>query len=226
MGSATYEATCGLSLTNSVFNGNTASHAGGQVYMTCIGDVWFENTTMALDTVVPEVVLPTVGNVTMLSSSFLCPVAANFVDDFGGLYGADGAYPLPSRFCNDTTYLNFTTLVSPPVAVLVSTLQFRCRRCGFGTYSVLSGMSSGAPNDSNAFPCLACPKGGQCETGVVVASPGYWGGGTPEVSFGTWNGLDVPVRARGHMGVNGMKDVSSWATRLGVLVTVVDVRVS
>jgi hypothetical protein len=109
--------------------------------------------------------MPTVGNVTMGPGVTLtCPEASSFADTAGGLYGF-ASYAVQCPFCNSSLYN----------LVLASTLQFTCTPCAEGLYSLRAGHSNGSPGVAVNYPCLACPQGGLCTGGTVVATPGYWG---------------------------------------------------
>ena len=109
--------------------------------------------------------MPTVGNVTMGPGVTLtCPEASSFADTAGGLYGF-ASYAVQCPYCNSSLYN----------LVLASSLQFTCTPCAEGLYSLRAGHSDGSPGVAVNYPCLACPQGGLCTGGTVVATPGYWG---------------------------------------------------
>jgi hypothetical protein len=191
--------TCGLQLIDSVFIGNTADHGGSHLYMDCSADVLVEGTTWDLNTdnsqvrpwvgptsagrrasclggphvctvfvATTQVDIPLAGNVTIGDGVQLtCPIGSNFQDTFGGLYSS-GAFKITSVHCN-------TTVVGWNNVVKASTLQFECVPCSSGYYSLSGGTSNGQPGQSDNFPCLPCPSGGDCGTQTVRAKPGYWG---------------------------------------------------
>lgn len=122
--------------------------------------------------------MPLTGNVSSFSTLFQCPVASKFEDAFFGLYG-NGSYltTYSSPWDTPPNYLN------TPCYYYGSTLQFGCVNCPVGTYSMSRGHSDGSPGSADNLTCLACPFGGHCENGTLCATPGYWGSGSPTVSF-------------------------------------------
>ena len=125
-----------------------------------------------------QVDIPCAGNITIAPSSlFQCPTASNFVDDFNGLYGPDGAYPASSLYCSAAPFITQGIVYLAFTEVLVSTLQFQCQPCPLDTYSVFAGNSSGIPGGASNITCVPCPFGGVCLSGAVAATPGRWGGG-------------------------------------------------
>ena len=62
-----------------------------------------------------------------------------------------------------------------PCTFLTSSLQFACTPCPAGTYALTGGYSNGAPGNVTNPSCNACPFGGICVNGGVIAQPGYWG---------------------------------------------------
>ncbi len=106
------------------------------------------------------------GNVTFSGVELTCPIASNFEDSFGGLYGA-GAYPVFSTLCAGG---------GDSDSVLASSLEFSCNACPVGRYSVVAGSSNGSPGVANNSKCLQCPSGASCDdTGTVQATQDHWG---------------------------------------------------
>ena len=164
---------CALEMVNVWIGSNNAGHAGDQIYSNCAGELKWSNLTVDMQARDLQIVMPLTGNVTAgPNTTFMCPPASRFVDTYGGLYG-HGSYmayllPYPWDVC----------------PFYVSSLQFGCNPCEFGSYSMESGMSNGQPQNSNHVACNLCPFGGSCDNaGSVAAAPGYWGGGFPTVSF-------------------------------------------
>ena len=127
-----------------------------------------------------QVVIPLAANISRDGSTlFTCPTASTFNDAFGGLYGVNGSYdalyPAPWNAVGGTAV--------KPCPYKTSTLQFGCAACAIGTYSLSGDTCSGAPGAHGNISCLACPFGGACSNGSVVAAPGYWGAGDARVSF-------------------------------------------
>jgi hypothetical protein len=127
--------------------------------------------------VLGQVAVIQAGNVTFSGVELTCPIASNFEDSFGGLYGA-GAYPVFSTLCD--------TSIGGSDSVLTSSLEFYCNVCPVGTYSVFAGSSNGSRGAANNSPCRACPSGAQCvDTGTILATQDHWGASDPAgiVSF-------------------------------------------
>ena len=67
--------------------------------------------------------------------------------------------------------------------VLVSTLSYACRACPRGAHSPLPPMLGGrATNETTIGTCLTCPYGSRCEGGGMVATRGFWGSSSGELS--------------------------------------------
>ena len=72
-------------------------------------------------------------NVSLSSNtSFTCPVASNFQDTYGGLFG-NGAYATTSSYCLDGLQIVNGAPVDYPSRILTSTLEFQCQVCGTAT---------------------------------------------------------------------------------------------
>ncbi len=111
-----------------------------------------------------QVSVPLASNISAADCTFVCPVASNFLDTYGGLYG-NNSFQSISRYCDSYGLL----------MVLTSSLEFTCEKCGPGLYSLASGNSTGEPGNAYSPPCLPCPSGGVCSQGSVVPRSGYWG---------------------------------------------------
>jgi hypothetical protein len=105
--------------------------------------------------------------VTFESSWIQCPLASNFSDEYGGLYGSfDNMIVLPTSPLQSVC----------PLGVSISQLAFSCTSCDGPTYSLTRGGSDGSPGRVlRPVACRVCPHGGACRDGAVTASPGYWG---------------------------------------------------
>ena len=105
------------------------------------------------------------GNITFTAGSLLtCPADTVFNDAYNGLYGA-GAFVVSAPTANCQQY-----------PTLQTRLLFSCLQCDHAQYTLRAGASVGAPNATNGVTCDACPTGGVCLDGSLVATAGYWGG--------------------------------------------------
>lgn len=170
--------TCRVWLAGGVVTNNVAKSDGAQVYSTCSGDFNVRNTSVLMtvgECVASQVLVMGAGNITFADDSLLlCPDGSSFEDSFNGSYGARGATPVPSHLCN--------TSDQGPGHILQSRLQFSCFTCRSGQYTVVGGNSTGAPLEASGG-CQACPLGGACPGGSITTTAGYWGAGSPSVSF-------------------------------------------
>ena len=111
-----------------------------------------------------QIAMLLVGNVTMINSTFGCPVSSRFIAS-AQFYGPQNHFI--SRFPEPW---------NPQCPYAASVLQFGCQPCEAGTYAVNADSSSGAVGAVSNFSCLPCPVGGLCGPGgLVTAEPGYWG---------------------------------------------------
>jgi predicted outer membrane repeat protein len=127
------------------------------------------------------------------TSVMVCPAGYELVDSSAHQYNVTldswklkppfrnwhtGTIPMtncPCYFSNRRMSDNGTGLgniAAVPVTILVSTLQYSCRSCAEGQYSLATPARGSRTIDVS---CAACPYGASCSGGSAIAAPGFWG---------------------------------------------------